>query len=179
MHAPQRIIEEIGKISGDLPKPVSQRESAEELTQRGLEHQMRGDYSQALNLYHRSIEFYPTAEAYTFMGWTYGFMNKLEAAIACCKKAISVDPTFGNPYNDIGAYLIEMGKPEDAIPWLEQATRASRYECYHFPWFNLGRVYERMNDWEKAKSCYRRSLEAYPDYPCAKSALTRIIASFN
>src|SRR5207253_8419965 len=38
-----------------------------------------------------------------------------------CKKAIAVDPTFGNPYNDIGAYLIERGEHAQAIPWLEKA----------------------------------------------------------
>jgi tetratricopeptide (TPR) repeat protein len=30
-------------------------------------------------------------------------------AIAECKKAVELDPDLGNPYNDIGAYLIEKG----------------------------------------------------------------------
>ena len=51
---------------------------------------------------------YPTAEAYTFLGWTYHFQGRIEDAIAECKRAIEVDPEFGNPYNDIGAYLIEL-----------------------------------------------------------------------
>ena len=34
-------------------------------------------------------------------------------------------PTFGNPYNDIGAYLIAKGELDEAIEWLEKAkTRA-------------------------------------------------------
>ena len=48
--------------------------------------------------------------------------GRLEEAIEECHKAIAVDPTFGNPYNDIGAYLIEMGRLDEAIPWLERAT---------------------------------------------------------
>ena len=52
-----------------------------------------------------------------------------------------MDPDFGNPYNDIGAYLIQMGRLDEAIPWLEKATRAPRYEAPHFPRFNLGRAY--------------------------------------
>jgi tetratricopeptide (TPR) repeat protein len=53
-------------------------------------HQMRGDLQLAVELYKRSIEIYPTAEAHTFLGWTYRFMGKLDDAIAECKKAIEV-----------------------------------------------------------------------------------------
>ena len=55
--------------------------------------------------------------------------------------AIAVDPAFGNPYNDIGAYLIELGREAEAITWLERAKRAARYEPRHYPYFNLARVY--------------------------------------
>ena len=33
-----------------------------------------------------------------------------------------VDPSYGNPNNDIGASLIEQGKDEKAIPWLLQVA---------------------------------------------------------
>src|SRR5213594_1909102 len=116
-------------------------QAAWELLKEAYQYQMGGDYDMAVELYKRSIDLHPTAEAYTFLGWTYHFQGKLDQAIAECKRAIAVDPGFGNPYNDIGAYLIEKGKPDEAIPWLEQAIRAPRYEAYHYPWFNLGRIY--------------------------------------
>ena len=50
-------------------------------------------------------------------------------------------PEFGNPYNDIGAYLIEKGQLDEAIGWLEKAKTAERYEPRHFPFMNLGRIY--------------------------------------
>jgi tetratricopeptide (TPR) repeat protein len=65
---------------------------------------------------------HPTAEAHTFLGWTYHFQGRLDDAIAECKRAIEIDPEFGNPYNDIGAYLIELKRFDGAIPWLERAT---------------------------------------------------------
>src|SRR5262249_38344426 len=58
----------------------------------------------------RSIAIHPTAEAHTFLGWTLSHLGRHEDAIAECKTAIAVDPLFGNPYNDIGAYLIELGR---------------------------------------------------------------------
>src|SRR6478736_7985368 len=104
--------------------------------QKAYELQMTGDYQQALGLYTRSIEIFPTAEAYTFRGWTYSFLGNYERAIADCLEAIKVDPEFGNPYNDIGAYLIEQGKWDEAIPWFEKAIEAKRYDARVYPHFN-------------------------------------------
>lgn len=147
--------------------------------QQAYEHQMKGELEEAVELYQKSIEAYPTAEAHTFLGWTYSFLGRLEEAIAECRRAIEVDPDFGNPYNDIGAYLIEQGQLDAAIPWLEKATRAPRYENYCFPHYNLGRIYERKRQWNKAIECYRRSLSCNPRYPLARAALRRLRAMMN
>ena len=103
--------------------------------------QMEGDYDRAVELYQSSLDLHPTAEAHTFLGWTYHFQGKLMDAISECKRAIELDPDFGNPYNDIGAYMIELAQFDEAIPWLQQAVEARRYEPRHFPHYNLGRVY--------------------------------------
>ena len=91
--------------------------------------QMNGRLEEAVALYRKSISLYPTAEAHTFLGWTYSFQGDYDSAIAECKEAIGVDPDFGNPYNDIGAYLIKLGKFEEAISWLETACDAPRYDA--------------------------------------------------
>jgi len=103
-----------------------------EVLQDAYQAQMEGDYDRAVELYQSSLELHPTAEAHTFLGWTYHFQGRVEEAIAECRRAIELDPEFGNPYNDIGAYLIELGRFEEAIPWLERATEARRYEPRHF-----------------------------------------------
>ena len=146
---------------------------------RAYEHQMKGELEEAEALYKKSIEAYPTAEAHTFPGRTYSFMGRLDDAIAECQRAIEVDPDFGNPYNDIGAYLIEQGLLEEAIPWLEKDTRAPRYESYCFPHYNLGRVYERKHQWQKAMECYRCSLGYNPKYKLARASLRRLHAMMN
>jgi tetratricopeptide (TPR) repeat protein len=63
-----------------------------------------------MQLYQASLAEAPTAEAYTFLGWAYSFERRFDEAIAHCKRAIATDPSLGNPYNDIGCYLIEMGQ---------------------------------------------------------------------
>ncbi len=101
----------------------------------------------------------PTAEAHTFLGWAYPHAGYVERAIAECKRAIEVDPDFGNPYNDIGVYLIEKGALDDAVPWLERAKRAPPYEPCHFPYLNLGRVYLAKGDLSQALREFREALK--------------------
>src|SRR5262245_39895421 len=108
----------------------SRKELATRFFEQALEHQKNKELDEAVELYQRSIAAYPTAEAYTFLGWTYSWMGRIDDAIAECHKAIEVDPTFGNPYNDIGSYMMMKGEIEEAIPWLESALRPPWYERY-------------------------------------------------
>jgi len=135
---------------------------------------MEGEFSRAAELYKSSLELCPTAEAYTFLGWTYHFQGKVEAAIVECKHAIEVDPEFGNPYNDIGAYLIELGRHDEAVSWLERAIAAPRYEPRHFAYFNLGRVYYAKGMFNRARQCFQDALRLEPRYTLAAQALGNI-----
>lgn len=157
----------------------SVKEQAKELFEQAYRLQMKGDLDDAVALYKKSIALFPTAEAHTFLGWTYSFQGRIQEAIEECHRAIAVDPDFGNPYNDIGAYLIELGRLEEAIPWLERATRAPRYESRCFPYFNLGRVYEHRHEFRRAMENYRLALREQPGYPAARSSLRRLQAMMN
>jgi len=156
-----------------------QRDQAVQFFRQAYALQMKGEYQRAIELYTRSIEAYPTAEAYTFRGWSYSFLGEYETAIAECMKAIRVDADFGNPYNDIGAYLIEQGKLSESLAWLEKATTALRYDSYCFPWFNMGRVYEKLHRWDKARECYERALMENPEYTVAAVALKKLRIMWN
>ncbi len=122
------------------------REQANVLADRAYRHQQHGEIGHAIALYRRSIATYPTPEAHTWLGWAYALMERYDEAIAECEKAIALDPGFGNPYNDIGAYLIEQGRPEEAIPWLEQAIIAPRYATPQFALVNIGRAWEHLGE---------------------------------
>lgn len=141
--------------------------------------QMNGDLNEAIELYRKSINIHPTAEAHTFLGWTYSFKGDYDAAITECKIAIGIDPDFGNPYNDIGAYMIKLGKFEEAIPWLEMACQAPRYDARYYPHYNLGRVYERLGDVIDAIAEYKKAAELDPDYQPALQAVERLQAWMN
>lgn len=155
------------------------QQRAQALWQQAYRAQMDGRLADAIQLYKQSIAVHPTAEAYTFLGWTYSMLDLTERAIELCKQAIEVDPGFGNPYNDIGAYLIELERWEEAIPWLEEATAAPRYESPQFAFMNLGRVYEHLGDTRLALLNYDRALAADPLYMPAEWARNLLIGKLN
>jgi Tfp pilus assembly protein PilF len=155
------------------------RRAALELFERAHEKQMAGDLETALELYTRSIETLPTAEAYTFRGWTHGCRGELEEAIADCHRAIATDPDFGNPYNDIGAYLIQQGRLDEAVPWLLKATTAPRYEARAYPWANLARIEETRGQWTAALTHFHRALAENAGYSVAVQGIGRLRARLN
>jgi len=149
-------------------------EQAWQLLQQAYKSQMEGDYDRAVELYKNSLELHPTAEAHTFLGWTYHYQGKIEDAIAECKRAIEVDPDFGNPYNDIGSYLIALGRHDEAIPWLERAIAAPRYDPHHYPYFNLGRAYYAKGMINRAREYFQEALRIEPRYALARQAVENI-----
>lgn len=158
---------------------MNKRSKALDLFQKAYEKQMQGDLVAAIDLYKKSIAVLPTAEAYTFLGWTYSFQDRYEEAIQECEKAIRTDPELGNPYNDIGVYLIEKGRYDEAIPYLQRALRAKRYEAPHYPHFNLGRALEKKGEWLEAIEEYREALRLQKNYRLAELSLYRLTALMN
>lgn len=155
------------------------KERALELWQAGYYQQMRGDLTRAIELYTESIELCPTAEAYTFRGWAFRHLDRIDDAISECHRAISIDPDFGNPYNDIGAYLMEKGDLDGAREWLEKAKLAPRYEPRHFPFMNLGRLFEAQGMITQAIKEFEGALALAPGEPFCSHNVARLRAMLN
>jgi Tfp pilus assembly protein PilF len=161
----------------DLPPHVP--EEAGRCFEAAYSAQMNGRLDEAIELYTRSLAICPTAEAHTFLGWVYSMRRRLEEAIAECHRAIAVDPDFGNPYNDIGAYLIELGRLDEAVAWLERAKHARRYEPRHYPHINLGRIHVLRNDVPAAARELRAAVALEPGHPSARRELHRLLGLLN
>jgi len=155
------------------------RLKAKELFHEAYEAQVAHDYELAIELYLRSIEVHPTAEAHTLLGWVYSFQDRYDEAIEECLEAIRVDETLGNPYNDIGSYLLAKGDSYGSVRWFKRALLAPRYESYAFPHFNLGRVYESRRKLREAAKHYGLALEQNPGFTEAAVALRRIQSKLN
>jgi len=137
----------------------------QDLCDLGTKRLLEGRVSEAIDLYEQSIHIKPTAEGYTFRGWAVSFLGDLDSAIEDCKRAIRIDPDFGNPYN--------------AIPWFQTAKNAKRYEPRHFPYLNLGRVYLAKGESMRALDEFVRALEIRPEDGSALEAIEKISYSVN
>jgi Tfp pilus assembly protein PilF len=85
-----------------------------------------------------------------------------------------LDPEFGNPYNDIGVYLMQQDRLDEAILWLEKAKHARRYEPRHFPYLNLGRIYASRGLLLKAREEFTTAQRLHPHDQLATQALQEI-----
>ncbi len=157
-----------------MSEDQDKRQEAMEWVGKAYQLHMKGEIEKAVSLYTKSLEIHPTAEAFEFRGWARSFEKDYAAAIEDCHRAIDLDPEFGGPYNDIGAYHIEQGELDDAVPWLRMALKAKRYESYCFPHFNLGRIFETKGQLEKSLEHYRQALEENPRYALAAKAVDRV-----
>jgi Tfp pilus assembly protein PilF len=140
----------------------------------GYQAHMEHRLEDAVDLYRQSIAIQPTAEAHTFLGWALSAGRAFDQAIAQCRIAIRLDPDFGNPYNDIGAYLIELGRLDEAIPWFERAQRAPRYEPRHFPHLNLARVHIMQRQWHRAIRELKAVLAIEPEHRGAREQIREL-----
>ncbi|MDQ4076409.1 MAG: tetratricopeptide repeat protein [Chloroflexota bacterium] len=147
--------------------------------ERGYRLQQEGRPGHALREYRRSIALFPTAEAYTFLGWALSTLGRYEEAIEHCQTAISLDPDYGNPYNDIGAYLIELERWDEAAPWLRLALSAPNYAARYYAHYNLGRVHQHYGRYRDARASYRTALKEEPTFEVAQTALMKVTALLN
>jgi tetratricopeptide (TPR) repeat protein len=159
--------------------PADMPEASRRAFAAGYRAQLDGRFDEAIAEYTRSIEIHPTAEAHTFRGWALSHLGRHEDAIAECHRAIAVDPAFGNPYNDIGAYLIELGREQEAIEWLERAKTAERYEPRYYPYFNLARVYVKQHKVREAVAELQSAIAIEPGYTLARRELHRLLGMLN
>ena len=154
-----------------MSEEAFRRRRATELWEEGQKLQLSGNVERAIDRYSKSITLFPSAEAYTYRGWAYRFLNRIDDAIRECKRAIEIDPSYGNPYNDIGSYLLSLGKLDEAIEWLEKAKRAPRYLPRHYPFMNLGRVYAAKGMTLRALREFEGALTVCPDEPTCLAAI--------
>ena len=141
--------------------------------------QTHGDLDEAIDLYRKSLACVPTAEAHTFLGWALSLKGDYAAAIQECHRAIAVDPQFGNPYNDIGSYLIALGRHVEAFAWLRKAIGAPRYEPRHYPHVNLARVFVKLGQLDAAIAQLRVALAIAPQYRPARTEVHRLLGLLN
>ena len=151
-----------------------ERLKAKAAAERGRVAQAQGDLEGAAYYFAHSLEWADTPEARVGQAQALSYEGKLEQAISECKKAIVLAPEQGQAYNDIGVYLMQLGQDEEAQVWLNLAIDAIDYSERQHPHYNLGRIYERGQELNRAVASYEAALGEEPGFESAKGALVRV-----
>ncbi len=146
---------------------------------KAMEHQFKGEIKRAIKYYSNSIEIFPTAVSHVYLGAAYSLQGNYEKAIRECEIALSIDPKLSIALNNIGNYLINLGKNKEAIPWFEKVIKSENFEMKYQSCYNLGKIYENMWELVPAIYYYKLALNYFPEYEQAQNSLLKLMALLN
>lgn len=151
-------------------------ERARALWKEGAGLHLEQKYEAAIVRYRRALKLHATARTHTYLAWSLSKLGRFREAIEHCRRAIELDPDYPNAYNDLGAYLVEVGRPGEAIPWLRRAAAFSDYCCPHYSHYQLGRALLLQAKVPEARRELETSLSIRPNYDLARQLLRGIRA---
>jgi Tfp pilus assembly protein PilF len=140
---------------------------------------INGKLEKAIIAYRASIGIHPTARAHTNLGVVYSLQGKFDLAIEECEKAIELEPEFGDSYNNLGSYLISLGREEEAIAWFEKAINVKDDNSNQGSYYNLGKIYEKKGEWLKALRYFNKAVTIDGNFEPAQNAIIKLSTLLN
>lgn len=110
----------------------------------------------------RSMKEFKDIDFYIASGIAYGEDKQFDKAFADFNKAIAIDPSSNEVYNNLGLYQTDAGLFQQAIASLNKSVQlkaANKNALY-----NLGNTYARMGDYNTAISYYQKAINVDPAY---------------
>lgn len=132
------------------------------LFNQALQQQNIGDIQGALELYRQIIEIFPLLpDAYNNLAILLKGLRRLDAAVACLKRAVLYAPPSGPLYSNLGNLLWMNLQFDEAMAAFRRALElaSDRPETFH----NLGLLHYSLGDYRAAVDCYDRSLALKPE----------------
>ncbi len=88
---------------------------------------VKGDYSTAMDLFEKTLDIYPLAAAYNYLGLCHKATGTdLKDVIWFFKKAIELDPNYVNAYDNLGRIYYELGNFEKAEEYCKKALEIDK-----------------------------------------------------
>lgn len=120
----------------------------------------------------------PTSLAYSVISKMLIARHRHDEALAETERALALDPNDANSYIAVAYALIYIGKPKDAVDYIERAMRIDpEYPAYYL--FVLGLAHFGMEQLEKAASLFEKALERNPENYIALIPLAATYAHLN
>jgi len=125
----------------------------------------------------RAEDLYHLGHSYTFTDFevTDGMPNGFRHAVETWNRAISIDPSFVDPYVSKALLIAEGERPLDALPVLDEAIRIA--PGHWWPHSTKAKAYYNARNYEAAEKEARRAVGLVPDKHIPMQVLARVLAA--
>jgi Tfp pilus assembly protein PilF len=154
-------------------------EKYEQFLAEGHKHAYKKNYEDALESFEKALTYRENAEIITLIAWVHSLLGENEKSKNLCIKAISLDPDYGPPYNDLGTLLLNEGQLEEAVKWFELAKKAPKYQNKEYPYINAGRAYMMSQNYEKAMAEFEIALTLCPENEDLRNTIDKLQRTLN
>jgi tetratricopeptide (TPR) repeat protein len=121
-----------------------------------------GDYPKALQAFNRLVGLYPgDTTFYRYRALTYMYLEDYPKAETDLRKALSLDATDANTWNDLGYLYYQWGKPQEAQLQFEQSLKIKPNKT---AWYYKALVQYDRNQSDQALTFLENSLKEDPRY---------------
>jgi Tfp pilus assembly protein PilF len=105
-------------------------------------------------------------EIYHSEALAYYAKNDFQTALQRVQKAVKMAPRYSDANNTLGKILVDLGRYDEAIAPLQRAAREPLYREAFKAYTNLGILYYRKGDLDKARSSFEQAITAGHDQAC-------------
>lgn len=145
----------------------------------GHKHAYKKNHEEALESFEKALTYKENAEIITLIAWVHSLLGENEKSKNLCIKAISLDPDYGPPYNDLGTLLLNEGQVEESIKWFELAKKAPKYQNKEYPYINAGRAHMMAQNYEKAMAEFEIALTLCPENEDLRNTVEKLERTLN
>jgi tetratricopeptide (TPR) repeat protein len=127
--------------------------------QLGAAYERKGDLTQAEEYFHKSLSLSPNfVEAMNYLGYMWAEHDmKLDQARELIEKAVKAEPKNAAFLDSLAWVLFKQKHPKEALPYALKAAELSE-EADATLYDHIGDIYAALNQLEKAREAWRKSL---------------------
>jgi Flp pilus assembly protein TadD len=154
-----------------------QKEEAEKLVDEGIAYHDKGDFEGAIARYDKALQLdKDNLLALTEKAMTSLALQKYDAAIQCCQKAIEKHPGdkgLGTVYVTYGNAYDELLKTDKALEVYEEGIK--QFPEYYQLYFNKGITLSSVKKYDDALANFQKSASLNPKHASSHNAIARIL----
>ena len=179
---PEPLSKEVKKATQQQIKEISRQEPVKQnqLTaqiwfDRGYQASQKGDYTEAIRFYEKSIELDPEfVDTHNNLGYVLNNMERYEEAKQFLQKAVELDPAYAYAYHNLGNSLKNLGQYQEAEQAYRKAILLDPEDAY--PYNGLGNTLKELKQYQEAEQAYRKAIQLDPQYVNAYNHLGILLA---